>query len=97
MLHAELRGKFDPNSPDIERREDVLTSTTFGTLMIGDASDLLFDWLTAARHLGQMRGCSISWLDEDRRAIATVRRSILDRERFEESAGNDAKGSGALR
>jgi hypothetical protein len=52
MLFAELHGKLDPNSPDLERREDVLTSTVFGTLLIAGAVDLLTQWLNYARRLG---------------------------------------------
>lgn len=54
MLYAELHGKLgklDPNSPDLERSEDILTSTTFGTLLVAGAVDLLVAWLNCARHL----------------------------------------------
>lgn len=51
MLYAELHGKLDPNSPDQERSEDILTSTTFGTLLVASATDLLVEWLNCARHL----------------------------------------------
>jgi hypothetical protein len=52
VLHAELHGKLDPRAPDLERREDVLTSTTFGTLLIAHSTDLLIAWLNRARRLG---------------------------------------------
>jgi hypothetical protein len=52
MLFAELHGKLDPNAPDLERREDILTSTAFGTLLVAGAVDLLVSWLNSARHLG---------------------------------------------
>jgi len=52
MLFAELHGKLDPNASDLERGEDVLTSTTFGTLLVARATDVLVDWLNCARRLG---------------------------------------------
>jgi hypothetical protein len=52
MLFAELHGKLDPNAPDLERREDILTSTVFGTLLVAGAVDLLVSWINSARHLG---------------------------------------------
>ncbi|MBI4266384.1 MAG: hypothetical protein HY657_18580 [Acidobacteria bacterium] len=52
MLFAELHGKLDPNAPDLERREDVLTSTTFGTLIVANATDVLVEWLNCARRFG---------------------------------------------
>lgn len=54
MLFAELHGKLDPNAPDLERREDVLTSTTFGTLIVANATDMLVDWLNFARRFGPL-------------------------------------------
>ncbi len=53
MLHAELHGKLDPSSPELERREDILTSTVFGTLLVAGATDLLVEWLNSARRLGE--------------------------------------------
>src|SRR4051812_40637499 len=51
MLFAELHGKVDPNASDLERREDVLTSTVFGTLLVAGAVDLLVSWINCARRL----------------------------------------------
>lgn len=50
-MFAELYGKLDPNASDLERREDILTSTTFGTLLVAGANDLLVSWLNSARRL----------------------------------------------
>ena len=38
MLFAELHGKLNPTASDVERREDVLTSTVFGTLLIAGST-----------------------------------------------------------
>jgi hypothetical protein len=51
MLYAELHGKLNPAAPYQERREDILTSTIFGTLLVADARPLLEDWLSRARNL----------------------------------------------
>jgi hypothetical protein len=49
MLFAELHRKLSPESPDLERQEDILTSTVFGTLIVGGQWSLLRDWLSEAR------------------------------------------------
>ena len=33
MLHAFLHGKIDESLPELDRREDALTSTVFGALV----------------------------------------------------------------
>jgi hypothetical protein len=43
VMHAELRGKLGPEVSDIERREDALTSTTFGVLFAAGAWGVLID------------------------------------------------------
>jgi len=54
MLHAELQGKLDAGAADLERREDVLTSTIFGTLLLAsDGPTVLAEWLNRARRLGK--------------------------------------------
>ncbi len=45
MLHALLQGKLDPTVAEPQRREDVLTSTVFGTLVLVEAWELLGEWL----------------------------------------------------
>ena len=52
MLYAELHGKLDLNAPDLERCEDILTSTVFGTMLVAGAVDLLTAWLNSAKCLG---------------------------------------------
>lgn len=52
MLFAELHGKLDQTSTELERREDILTSTVFGTLLVADAIALLASWLNCSRRLG---------------------------------------------
>src|SRR5438105_15279543 len=52
MLYAELYGKLDSSASDLERREDILTSTVFGTLLVAGASEVLVDWFNSARSLG---------------------------------------------
>jgi hypothetical protein len=49
MLHAELHGKIAHDVSDIERREDMLTSTVFGTLFTAGANTTLRAWLSKAR------------------------------------------------
>ena len=50
MLHAELHGKLDPAATDLSRREDILTSTIFGTLLLADKGpEVLCQWLSCAR------------------------------------------------
>jgi hypothetical protein len=51
MLYAELHEKLGSNASDSERSEDILTSTTFGTLLVAGATDVLIRWLNCARHL----------------------------------------------
>ena len=51
MLYAELQHKLSPDRSDHERREDILTSTVFGTLLTADARALLAGWLRQARGL----------------------------------------------
>jgi len=55
VLHAELHGKVAPDADDIARREDVLTSTVFGTLFIADAWGVLLEWLKLAKPIGGAR------------------------------------------
>lgn len=45
MLHALLQGKLEPTVAEPQRREDVLTSTVFGTLVLVEAWELLSEWL----------------------------------------------------
>lgn len=45
MLHALLQGKLDPTVAEPQRREDALTSTVFGTLLLVEAWKLLGEWL----------------------------------------------------
>lgn len=52
MLHAELAGKIAPDADDIARREDVLTSTVFGTLFLANAWPLLIRWMARAQPVG---------------------------------------------
>lgn len=52
MLHAELAGKIAPDADDIARREDVLTSTVFGTLFLANAWPLLMRWMARAQAVG---------------------------------------------
>ena len=49
MLFAELHRKLSLDADDNERREDILTSTVFGTLIVGEKWSLLRAWLAAAR------------------------------------------------
>lgn len=46
MLHAELHGKLREDAPEAERREDILTSTVFGTLLLAEGGrEILADWI----------------------------------------------------
>jgi hypothetical protein len=45
VLHALLQGKLEPTIAEPQRREDVLTSTVFGTLILVEAWELLGEWL----------------------------------------------------
>ena len=45
MLHALLQGKLDPTVAEPQRREDALTSTVLGTLVLVEAWELLREWL----------------------------------------------------
>ncbi len=51
MLYAELHGKLDDTALDLERREDILTSTVFGTLLVAGATKVLVKWFNSARCL----------------------------------------------
>lgn len=48
MLHAELHSKIAPEASDGERREDVLTSTVFGTIFAAGDWSLLLAWFGKA-------------------------------------------------
>src|SRR5687767_12945407 len=49
MLHAELHNKFDIDTLDFERSEDILTSTVFGTLLTAEGGPtVLREWLQNA-------------------------------------------------
>jgi len=48
VLHAELHGKLAADADDAERREDILTSTVFGTLLAANAWDILLEWFVRA-------------------------------------------------
>jgi hypothetical protein len=48
VLYAELNGKLDDTASGLERREDILTSTVFGTLLVAGATKVLVDWLKSA-------------------------------------------------
>lgn len=52
MLHAELAGKVTPDADDITRREDVLTSTVFGTLFLANAWSEVMLWMRRAHPVG---------------------------------------------
>ena len=45
MLHAFLHGKIDESLPELDRREDALTSTVFGALVWTGSWNLLARWL----------------------------------------------------
>ena len=45
MLHALLQGKLEPTVAEPQRREDALTSTVLGTLVLVEAWKLLGEWL----------------------------------------------------
>jgi hypothetical protein len=45
MLHALLHGKLDSARLEPQRREDALTSSVFGTLVMTESSALLAQWL----------------------------------------------------
>ena len=61
MLHAELHGKLDADARDLDRREDILTSTVFGTLLIADdGMSVLGRWLSGARCLGPLGALVLS-------------------------------------
>jgi hypothetical protein len=47
-FQAVLHGKLDETIPEPQRREDALTSTIFGTLMMVDARHLLAEWISSA-------------------------------------------------
>jgi len=51
-MHAELHGKVGPEASDAERKEDVLTSTSFGVLFAAGAWGVLIQWLGRARPVG---------------------------------------------
>lgn len=53
VLHADLHGKIAPEADDAERREDVLTSTVFGTLFAVGAWDVVRSWLLRGRPVGK--------------------------------------------
>jgi hypothetical protein len=53
MLHAEIHGKVSATSRDLERSEDILTSSVFGTLLlIPHGNRILADWFRRARLIG---------------------------------------------
>lgn len=52
MLHALLQGKLDPTVAEPQRREDTLTSTVFGTLVLVEAWQLLGEWLQLPDPIG---------------------------------------------
>jgi hypothetical protein len=45
VLHALLQGKLESTVAEPQRREDALTSTVFGTLVLVEAWELLGEWL----------------------------------------------------
>jgi len=50
MLHAELHNKFDVETLDFQRSEDILTSTIFGTLLVAEGGhSILREWLQKSR------------------------------------------------
>src|SRR5689334_23050549 len=53
MLHADLNGKIGPDAEEAERREDVLTSTVFGTLFLVRAWPVVTAWLSRAHQVGR--------------------------------------------
>lgn len=55
MLFAELHRKLNEDSPALQRREDILTSTVFGTLIVSGRSDILRRWLGRAVSLDGSR------------------------------------------
>lgn len=48
MLFAELHHKLDEDADRLDRREDILTSTVFGTLIVGNRADVIRSWLCRA-------------------------------------------------
>jgi hypothetical protein len=48
VLHALLHGKLDPTVAEPERREDALTSTVLGTLVLLEAWEIIGRWLKVA-------------------------------------------------
>ena len=52
MLHAFLHGKIDESLPELDRREDALTSTVFGALVWTGSWDLLARWLQGGASRG---------------------------------------------
>ncbi|MCH8853891.1 MAG: hypothetical protein IID41_14760, partial [Planctomycetes bacterium] len=55
MLHALLHHKLDESTPELQRLEDALTSTVFGTLVMVEAADMLAAWLSLARRIDGSR------------------------------------------
>ncbi len=55
MLHALLHRKLDETTPELQRLEDALTSTVFGTLVMVEAADVLAAWLSRARRIDGSR------------------------------------------
>lgn len=51
MLHALLHGKLSESIPEPDRLEDALTSSVFGTLVLVEAVEVVWEWLRQARDL----------------------------------------------
>lgn len=51
MQFAELHHKLDEDADRLDRREDILTCTVFGTLIVGGRTDVLRRWLGRAVRL----------------------------------------------
>jgi hypothetical protein len=66
VLHAELHGKLSADADDAVRREDVLTSTVFGTLLAANAWHILLDWLSRAQSVRDGERLAVAIGDERR-------------------------------
>lgn len=61
MLHALLHGKLHSTLPEPDRREDALTSTVFGTLVLLEAWGLIGRWLSVPEQQSLDTGTLECW------------------------------------
>jgi hypothetical protein len=63
MLHAILHRKLGLLTPEPQRLEDAVTSTTFGTLALVERWDIVLEWLSGSSTalLGDVRGTNWFW------------------------------------